>query len=210
MNTLDTDHANAFDKSTGDIVSGDVSAANVSASSAVIVDGAGSFQYSGTAPTITRLQAMGDAQSDGKWVWNFVSNTWRQDNVSAAGVLNLPMNNLVDIGTLKTVVVRLIGKLDTGAGHSALPGTLPNVALYKRTDASATFVQSQTDTSASSAAYDAAHDVTITVPGSPVIDETAQYVIQIQGETGTNSVASTLGIISVRATFTAAFNMPGG
>lgn len=211
MNSLDIDHANAFDASTGGIVTGDVTANNLSAGTAVVAGGGSSgYQFSGTAPTYSRLQALGGAQSDGKWVWNFTSNTWRQDNVSAAGVLNIPMNNLIDGGTLKTVVVRLIGKLDGAAGHSALPATPPNLALYKRTDAGASFVQSQADGVTPVGTYDAAHDVTLTVPGGHVINETAQYVIQLQGETGANSVASTLGIISALATFQTSFNQPGG
>ncbi len=137
----------------------------------------------------------------GTGAWDFLSTAgvYRQSDTAASGTFILPVN--VNAGDEITQIrVRLDG--GAGAGHGAsLPGTLPNIRLRRRdpeTGVATTISGPTTDTSASAAAYDVPHDVTLS--GLTEVSTGQPYFVTIEGETGANSVDDTLQICGVETT----------
>jgi len=136
--------------------------------------------------------------------WESISTAaggYVQGDVALAGLVYLPCH-LLDGDQLTQVRVRLDGGF--GAGHGGTrPDTLPTVELIRRnpeTGGGTSIAGPMTDPSASAAAYDVPHDVTLgslteTGNGNP-------YAVIITGETGPNSVASTLHICGVEFSIT--------
>ncbi len=104
--------------------------------------------------------------------------------------------------------------LDGAPAHGALPGAMPSVALVKTDFTSGsvlvpTIVSTQTDTSASVAAYELAHTVSKTGLTETVTRSTHRYFIAITGEGGANFVAG-LAVYAVKVVYTIAAMDPGG
>ncbi len=87
--------------------------------------------------------------------------------------------------TLTSVVLTLKG----AAGHAALPSGMPKMKLdsWSQSGVTSSVFTAQTDASANTTGYQAVH--TITWTGTHSVTATSRYVLQIEGETGTNTVA---------------------
>lgn len=84
-----------------------------------------------------------------------------------------------------------------GGAHAGLPATLPILEAFRQTPSTSTCtsIGSQTDTSASQAAYDAAHTVVLTVNHTVLTGN--DYYVDFTGETGANSSANKLSMVGV-------------
>jgi hypothetical protein len=74
--------------------------------------------------------------------------------------------------------------------HAALPETMPSFTLYQQHLSSGvvTILGTATDSSATVAAYEAPHQIGLSVSPNHVVDrETSTYLIAVSGEYGTNS-----------------------
>lgn len=116
-----------------------------------------------------------------------------QSSVTDAGRLRFGMPSLPP--GLK--IIDLTAYFDNttfGSAHAGLPATLPIVTLYRQTPSAstATSVGSQADTSASQAAYDAAHTIVLTLNHTVLSGN--DYYVDLTGETGANSAASKLSL----------------
>lgn len=100
-----------------------------------------------------------------------------------AGEIDIPIR-VPHGATLTQVIVYLWG----GAGHGALPGNMPSLTLYSVPSSGLdTAVGSQVDTSASVAAFEAAHSITLAV--SHTADRVnTRLVAQLKAESGANSL----------------------
>lgn len=116
--------------------------------------------------------------------------TWEQNSVASTGVLQFELR-LPRVGTCTSIVARLKG----AAGHAGLPGTMPALS-FDRTPVS-TGVRAQvatvSDPSASTAAYQAMHTVTLAVSETlnPGVDNNI-YTVRIAGEAGANALTGLL------------------
>lgn len=128
--------------------------------------------------------------------------TWYQNETASLKIIRFPLNRLPgDIIT--QIQATLIG--GAGAGHGgSLPASMPRIKLVKFASGGRTVIADAVDASASAAAYDAAHLVTLndttdtlgthlmpfTVTGEPLY-------IEIHGEHGANAVDATLRLFSL-------------
>lgn len=87
-------------------------------------------------------------------------------------------------------------RIDPPNGHGALPVSMPSITLYEwgvATDISTpSFTASAVDTSASVAAFEAAHDVTLTLSPARTSGAGKLFLVTITGESGTNSLTNGL------------------
>lgn len=78
--------------------------------------------------------------------------------------------------------------IDPANGHVGLPATMPQARLVRYdSNGGRTVVHTLTDTSASAAAYDAAHNINI-VSGLTELVDGRWYVVEVLGEYGTNAL----------------------
>jgi hypothetical protein len=132
-----------------------------------------------------------------------VANVWTN---SGTGALLQTQLDLKDGQVLDTVTVRYIG----GAGHAAFPGGqpqfMPTVKVYKVDDtgASTQLGATATDSSASVATYEAAHDISVTAIAHTIDTSTNRYYVAIVAENGSNYLTGAV-FVSCKAavTFTA-------
>lgn len=75
-----------------------------------------------------------------------------------------------------------------GGGHSLLPVNMPTLSLRHSRNGTVTTIATVTDPSASVAAFETAHDVTLTCNHVVLTDKS--YYLVVTGETGTNSAAN--------------------
>jgi len=136
---------------------------------------------------------------------------WLQTETNGSGPgfqLYIPLDVFRN-SVLTSVSVNLTGGY--GAGHGAtLPGNMPIVEVCSVDPATGTrtVLGTTTDTSASAAAYDVAH--TITVGGLAVTTlATLQYQVRITGEGIANSVNNTLAVLGVTSLYTCTEIHPG-
>lgn len=159
--------------------------------------------------SIDRIQEIINGQQDGTWTFHLPWYLWRQNN-NIAGLIVMPLTNLIDGATMTAVTMQIAGKADAAAaGHAGVPGTLPILHLYKRSGTTVTNVANQVDTSGTAGAYDAAHTIAITGL-TEVIGEDKQYWVGLSNESGANSVVDTTGILRLVCTFTVDRITPGG
>ena len=99
-------------------------------------------------------------------------------------------NPAIRYGTLYTLILTIEGV----AGHSALPGTMPQWILYKNANTTAyTSIASATDSSATVGAYEAKHEISNSSFTETIDDSNfATYLIKISGEGGTNAATGTV------------------
>ncbi len=134
--------------------------------------------------------------------WDFLSTAgvFRQSDTSSGGTFILPIR--VNSGdTITQVRVRLDG--GAGAGHAGLPASLPTITFRRgdpETGNATTISGPLTDPSASQAAYDVPHDVTIS--GLSETSTGQRYFVDIDGESGANAIDDTLQICGVEITVT--------
>lgn len=148
----------------------------------------------------------------GNWTWigGPASGTpfwWNQSDVSAATSLTLELGGgLVPAGiTITQVRAIVIGS--TGAAHAGLPATKPKL-YFEEYDVpngisagQVTYTVNVTDPSGTQAAYDAQHNVDLTV--SRLLNAQKRYAIVFRGETGANAAANKLALTSLEISWTA-------
>lgn len=135
------------------------------------------------------------------WAIGAAGSAYALNQISAAGasILLMPLEPLPKSGLLTSVSINLAG----AAGHAGLPGTMPTLRLYRQ-DIGSVAAPTQvgatiTDTSASVAAYELSHALTITgLTEALAHDSGNRYYIRVTGETGANSVAG-LALLDVAA-----------
>lgn len=137
-----------------------------------------------------------------RFAWDNANNGLVQFSalVGSTDRIHIPLPALIDC-SFSNVILTVDGDANGVGPHGALP-TLPTVYLYKLNAAAGTWslVGSQTDTSASVAAYEVLHTITYT-PGPPqVMDADTQYQIQIEGESGATSINNALVIFGAKMT----------
>lgn len=102
------------------------------------------------------------------------------------------------------VTVVLHGTIGSAGAHGALPGLMPQVALISVDGAGAqTTIDSETDGSASTGAYDANHSVVLALGAPETVSGSNAYYVLVLGEAGSNSQANSLGIRSITVSATA-------
>jgi hypothetical protein len=133
---------------------------------------------------------------DGVNRWTFFLSLMAYQNSNVAGneamVVALPTLHNCDFDSVTAVVHGDGG----GAGpHVGLPGTMPQIRLYRQTVSTATtaIVGTQADTSAGVAAYETIHTIVLSF-GAQSYDGDSSYWLAIQGETGANSIAGALEV----------------
>lgn len=194
---------------------------DVEAGAAIDIESGGALNVeSGGAITLTAAQAIAITEAGffrltlgSAWVqggddvnWGRLQPTpaegWFMRNTSSAFSILFPLT-LPPGDVLNSITVTIEGNAG-GIGHAGtLPANLPVVRLEQvdlngvtTTVDSGGFAQ-VTDPSASAAAYDAAHAVTLTL-GSPLtLSASNVYYIRVFSETGANSVADTTAIRSI-------------
>ncbi len=130
------------------------------------------------------------------------SGGWDLNDVGAANMIRFPLNRLPgDI--LTSISMSLNGAAGVGHGGNISGMTMPKIQLVKVSSVGVkTILASATDASASAAAYDADHSVTLdsgtdTVGGMPVTVTGDPLFLEVIGEHGTNAVATTLRLNSI-------------
>ena len=112
------------------------------------------------------------------------------NQVSAAGAY-VAMFELVQ--PKHATLIGLIVSLAAAAGHGALPATMPVLTLLRQDTgslAAPTMVATATDASASVAAYEAPHIISLGVLAEVLAyDSGLRYFLKLAGETGAGSVA---------------------
>jgi len=132
--------------------------------------------------------------------------TWIQSNITDAGGIHFMIPPLFGV-EITDVVARVHGD---GAGtgtHAALPGTVPEVALLELdTDDGGTgnvsTLGTQSDVSASKAAYETLHDITLTGLNA-VADDNLIHVVRFRGEAGANALVDRLVLYRIYLTLNA-------
>lgn len=136
------------------------------------------------------------------WAFNFSAGTCGWDMAGANSeelVLALPFR---PGDSILTVTMRLEGSATGGGGHSALPANMPVIQLIRKdvTTGVFTIVDSTTDSSANVAAYDAVHDVEISLgPGHSYVAN-AVYYVRIIAEGGANAEPGSARVYSLKFT----------
>lgn len=124
--------------------------------------------------------------------WDFVFYFWTV-NSAAAGHLCIPLH-LPHGCALNSARARI----NPAGGHAAFPGgapTMPSLVVKYReiTTGSETTLKSQTDTSATAGAYEAAHWITATLAAAHTVDREANvYYLSLFTEAGANAIAGTV------------------
>jgi hypothetical protein len=141
------------------------------------------LQYSSR--SITRHFAFNATTTSGNWgLAPTPHGSWR--NTAAGGTLNIYLEGLPNGAELSSLVLRWEGAV----GHGALP-VLPSIALYRiNDDGTETSIASASDTSASTGAYEVAHDITLSAIGHTIDLTLYRYMLIVTGETGGNFVAN--------------------
>lgn len=209
MNTLDIDHTNAVDRRAGhlEIDSQDFITWN---DQRPLNDGVAS-------PVNFTLQ--GGTTTTAPY--------WRQSTVSTAGTIIFDVGPRAN-GTLKSVQIFCTGAAN-GTGHTLFPTTLPIFALssYAKNNFTAALVlgnagavstgnfgDGPTNFGGVIANYNAVWSVTLSNAGTGFGDLSHESnkgaVVNITGETGTNSVANAFAILGMKFTWTCVAIRPGG
>jgi hypothetical protein len=84
---------------------------------------------------------------------------------------------------LISATMRYAGAREALGSHGTLPTTMPLIAAHYQDDLADTLIASQSDPSANVAAYDVAHDVTVTL-NHTIVGPPRNYYIRIAGEAG--------------------------
>lgn len=178
MTTIATNQPKAVDGSGG---------GTYTPSAEIIVNGSGlqlgnRLKY--TSRTATRVQEYaGNARSlSGNWSL-YTNDAWR--NTASGGVLWVNLNRIPNYAAFASITMRWKG----AAGHAGQPGTMPKMELFKiDKDSARTSMGSVLDTWTNAAAYETAHDITLTL--TDTIDlATYRYVLEITGELSPNFVS---------------------
>lgn len=131
-------------------------------------------------------------QSTVRWEWNsHASGGWGLQQNSAASAyicaLELPQPK---VATLTDIIITLAGQ----TGHAGDPPatTMPRVQLYRQSrtsTAAPTLVGTVTDATATSAAYEVAHSISITGLSEALLhDGGNRFYLELRGETGGNAI----------------------
>ncbi len=136
--------------------------------------------------------------------WNvddrFEFNTalWLQNDVTSAGRLTFSVPTTVK-GKIVSIRARIHGQWG-GVSHAGLPATKPKLTLWRADPSLAvTVIASATDAPASLAAYETAHDLSITGLNATIVAG-QEYFVQFEGETGANSGALSVALSSIEVT----------
>lgn len=121
---------------------------------------------------------------------------WRQMSVASAGVLWFSLVPPPG-GRVATVQAIVHGNFDAGGNHGGLPATVPTLSVWKRSGGTTmTLLGTATDDSADETEYDASHY--IVVSGLTIAAaETESIWVAFTGETGANSEADFLSLLSL-------------
>lgn len=88
-------------------------------------------------------------------------------------------------------------KLAPDNGHVALPATMPKIRVFMTDNVAGTtsLLAEADDTSASAAAYNLLHTMSVTLPDTPFKSRQHTLIIQIRGEAGANAIANMIAYI---------------
>lgn len=174
------------------------------------IDATASVTYAGTntpklaSRSIAILQPLVPVEnSSSRFTYNSSPYGWQQGDVTSIGNLRFDLARYPAGATLTQAVAYCAGGLGTGGAHSALPATLPSIRVksVSLADGSETTLGGNSDASATLAAYDAMHPVSI---GSlaKVLDTASQVFVEFSGETGANSQSNSLVLFGLKVWFT--------
>ncbi len=119
---------------------------------------------------------------------------WVNDDITGSIGLHFPIDVPVGI-KLVSIKARLDGGAFTGTSHASNPNTMPALTLLRQTDGVDTSVGTQSDTSVNAAAYDVAHDVTLTV--NHTILTNTHYFLKLTGESGGTAANNKLTVLGL-------------
>ena len=178
MTTIATQQPNAIDGAGGGAYA---------PAAPIILNGASALQLGGnlkyTARAVGRVATYaGNARTlSGNWAL-YTNDAWR--NTAAGGTLWVTLDRIPHNATLDEVRMRWRGAV----GHAALP-TMPKIELFRvDTDSVRTSLGFVSDTTATIAAYEVAHNVVL--PIAAVVNLASyRYVLEITGELGANFVS---------------------
>lgn len=111
-------------------------------------------------------------------------------NQTTIGVIFLPWIPLTDL--LTGMIIRGFTVFARGAtAHAALPATMPKVELIRvdTTTLAITVVDTQSDVSANTAAYQVVHTIAKTLGAPETVLSTALYYLRLSGEDAANALA---------------------
>ena len=124
-----------------------------------------------------------------------------QNNNASTDIAYFHIPIAIRSGQITTVQARVIGDVAGGSAHgSTLPANRPTLSLYRYVVSGAGIgvglVGTVTDPSASAAAYDAAHTITLTSISEPLDtgNNTLFWMIKMTGEHGADSIADKFAI----------------
>lgn len=102
---------------------------------------------------------------------------------TGVGALYFPLELLPPGIRLVSATMRYAGAREALGAHGTLPTTMPLIAVHYQDDLNDTQIATQSDPSASVAAYDLVHDVTVTC-NHTIVGPPRNYYIRIAGENG--------------------------
>jgi hypothetical protein len=131
-----------------------------------------------------------DADGDGACDWQDFNNgtlSYKSAIAAGNGAVQVGMASIPQLATVTSVVAEVQG--DPGS-HSALPGSMPDLRLYRVAAYGAvTLVDNQTDTSADYTAFETGHLITLSGQSELVVNGSGNLIAMLTNEGSTNSQA---------------------
>jgi hypothetical protein len=138
-----------------------------------------------TSRSVSRKQSYQAQTLSANWTLG-PTYTWRNDGAMPGGEIMFWLDRLANEAELTSLTMRWQG----AAGHVGQPGTMPRLRLMQYDqDNTETVLGSVNDTWTSIAAYQTAHDVTLSLVGVTLDLVQYRYMAEITGELGANYVA---------------------
>lgn len=197
LNTLGVSGAATIPSISGNTaVSGTVTAGNVNATSGQVSASTMLAANGYGIPTRSVTVAI-DAPADGDdWEINWeIPYEIHWITTAASSVvrpLRIALNAFIPPGaTITSIVARYTG----ASGHSALPGTMPQLVYYRKrigaSGAASGALGTQSDTSADETAYETEHDITLTPSAHTTDPATGVYYVILfsEADVGANAIA---------------------
>ncbi|AUX33151.1 MULTISPECIES: hypothetical protein [Sorangium] len=164
------------------------------------------FGYFLLSPKTVTIAIDGPAETDDGWEFNRSTNDffWSSTSTSQRRI-RLCLNAVVP---RNANITQIVARFKGAPGHSALPGGMPTLILYRKrigtTGAASGVVDSTNDGSADTTAYQAEHNITLTL-GTPHTADTSTHsyyaVITSESDGGSNAIAGA-EFYGLRVTYT--------
>jgi len=161
----------------------------------IILNGASALQLGAklnyTSRSVVRMQSLNPQARAADWTWALGATgvVWQNANAAAASKMQAQLAQIAH----NSVVTGIRAFYKGAAGHVGLPASMPKFTVY-RVDSSNTYTGvagTTTDPSATVAAFQAAHSITLSVGGGSFTADLTQYnyVMVVEPESGMNALA---------------------